>query len=85
MGKNAFTPFFTGHTFACATPYFVKIMTELSQGGPRFGDNACTGEHLRVEMHHTQTFEVREEDLPELVEALALTKGRLPPGRLEED
>ena len=42
-------------------------------------------EHLRVEMHHTQILELREEDLPELVEALALTKRRLPPGRLEED
>ncbi len=63
------------------TTYFVKIMTELSQSGPRLGDNACTGEHLRVEMHHTQTLEVRGKDLPEPVEAYSLGD-QLPAGTL---
>ena len=63
----------------------LEYLREYRAVAQDLGIMPAQAEQLRVEMYHTQTFEVREEDLPELVEALALTKGRLPPGRLEED
>ena len=66
-----------------AAATLLEYLREYRRVAQDLGIMPAQDDRLQVEMQHTQRLEVREEDLPDLIEALKLAKGQLPPGQWE--